>query len=138
MGKTMKTRGYFFLFILFSANSQAQEVVYRWVDRHNVVHFSHQPPADTQFTELYIKQRQHKPPVETSNAVVADDSTKLANEFTNNAIQLCENAKDNIAKLKMFEKIRVTDAEGNGKELSELEKLQQIKLSERQIEVYCK
>lgn len=133
----MKIQKYSLGFILFSsfAYSMADNVVvYRWVDSNNVVHFSQHQPEHDDYTELSM-----------SNIVKPkqENSSEVAEKTIQDPINItptpdkCEEAKANVSTLKGFDKIQYTNAKGELQVLSEQEKIQQLAINEKQVEVYC-
>ncbi|WP_448246038.1 DUF4124 domain-containing protein [Thalassotalea agariperforans] len=137
-------------FILMASNVIAQNsVIYRWVDQNNVVHFSqHQPQHDNYTTIQMAKNNQQSNsaaknvPQPNENATTkAIESINEADEKTaieNTMEKRCQEARANIRTLMAFDNVQYIDAEGQAKVLSETEKNQQLALSEKQVEVYCK
>ena len=111
--------------------TQATTVIYQWVDKNNVAHYSQQPPQGVEFKEIVIK-----PSTTTSTtsralaSEVNDESSSLAKAFSQSTLAKCENARTNLNKLKKFPKIEATNSKGESRLLTDIEKLQQMKLSE--------
>lgn len=133
----MKIQKYTLGFILLSSFSYAiadKVIVYRWVDSNNVVHFSQYQPKHDDYTELSM-----------SNATIAKEETtsdipeKTIETPTNFAATTnkCEEAKANVTTLKGFDKIQYTNSKGELQVLTEQEKIQQLAINEKQVEVYC-
>ena len=126
----------------FAENS----VIYRWVDTNNVAHFSQHQPEHDNFTTLEIGNKS-KSSVATNDNIPknpvtkAIDSINKAEEKTaieNTINKRCEEARSNIRTLMAFDNVQYIDSEGKAKVLTESEKNQQLALSEKQVEVYCK
>lgn len=112
--------------------------IYRWVDKDSIVHFSQQQPAtNIEYTELVMKNNKSSSQ-NNKTPEISTKANKLADNFEQDNLAKCDNAKSNILKLKQFEKIQSTDQNGESKVLSEIEKLQQIRLAEKQIDTFCK
>lgn len=133
----MKIQKYTLGFILFSsfAYGMAENViVYRWVDNNNIVHFSQHQPEHDDYTELSM-----------SNVVKTqkDNSSDVEEKTIDAPINIgptpdkCEEAKANVNTLKGFDKIQYTNAKGELQVLTEQEKVQQLAVNEKQVEVYC-
>jgi hypothetical protein len=121
--------------MMFSVNIFAENiVVYRWVDKNNVVHFSQNQPEHDDYVELTM-----------TNAPRVNDQKDLTElnlkgKNTNQLIDLkekCDTATANLRTLKAFNKIQFTNDKGETKVLSEEEKNQQLELNQKQVEVYC-
>lgn len=123
------------LLILFHYVCGANTVVYQWVDKKNVTHYSQQPPLGVSYTEIIIKSA--IPSQSQSESNVAIKAAPPSQAFGASATTLCQTAKDNLSLLTSFEKVEATDNNGETRLLSESEKLRQINLSEKQIAVYC-
>jgi hypothetical protein len=133
----MKIQKYLVGFILLSHFGYAladNVIVYRWVDSNNVVHFSQYQPKHDDYTELtmsnVIKAKEEKTtnppekPIEVPTNIVP-------------TADKCEEAKANVSTLKGFDKIQYTNSKGQLQVLSEQEKIQQLAINEKQVEVYC-
>ncbi|MDO6446199.1 DUF4124 domain-containing protein [Colwellia sp. 1_MG-2023] len=123
-----------FLFSSFAYSMAENVIVYRWVDSNNVVHFSQHQPKHDNYTEISM-----------SNTVKAKTETK--DDITENKPETpikiaatpnkCDEAKANVETLKGFDKIQYTNAKGELQVLSDQEKVQQLAVNEKQVEVYC-
>ena len=115
-------------------SSAANVTIYRWVDHNDVVHFSQQQPEHDNYTELSMssptrsKPVEQEKPIETVNTVLAVDGSNAK----------CEEAKANVQTLKAYDKIQYQDASGEIKVLDATQKMQQLEINEKQVEVYCR
>ena len=116
-------------------------VVYRWVDKNNVVHFSQNQPAHDNYTEIQVSTNATR---KASNAAVENnDHEQAQTEKQTDALDLlpstekCEEAKANVQVLKTYDKIQYTNESGETLLLSASEKQQQLAINEKQVEVYC-
>ncbi len=122
-----------------SASIAQNSVVYRWVDKNNVVHFSHEHPADIDFAEVKVHVAYTPPPL-TKNEKPTTEQEKSVDisHMSDEAIKKnCEAAKTNLSTLNSFENILVKDADGNDKTLTDEEKLIQIEQSKKYVGIYC-
>ncbi|OUS30410.1 hypothetical protein A9Q98_05310 [Thalassotalea sp. 42_200_T64] len=119
--------------------AQANEVtIYRWVDEDNVVHYSQHEPLIDDFTE--IKVHTAYSPVQTplkQTALEDDEESQLSNQLASASAAKCKNAQTNFRTLSDFDKIEVTGKDGKSRLLSGLEKQQRLRLSEKEVELYC-
>ena len=111
-------------------------VVYRWVDKNNVVHFSQHQPQHDNYTEIQV----------STNATRSDSAQDKAEEEPTEeeqplalipSTEKCEEAKANVRVLRTYDKIQYTNESGETLLLSESEKQQQLAINEKQVEVYC-
>lgn len=124
-----------------SFHTIAQDVIYRWVDENNVVHYSQHQPGHDNYTTLTISNRpatQPKPVQENKTELKAKSEQTEETSLDETLAERCTEATNNLKTLTEFERVQVTDAKGELKVLTETEKNQQIKLTKKQIEVYCK
>lgn len=131
--KQLKNIGY--VLLCFSGFSLADSVtVYRWVDDNNVVHFSQNQPSHNNYTELTMSNT-----VKPKNDLVAEQPNEPLEEplELQPSTEKCEEAKANVRTLKAYDKIQFTDPQGVIQVLSEKEKLQQLEINEKLVEVYC-
>jgi len=137
--------------VTLSTNVIAKKIaIYRWVDENNVVHFSqHQPQGDnySELTTVSSYNAQKKQPTVTNtertslNEQVAkfereQEEIKAKNEEI--VAQNCKAAQLNLKMLNSFNQVLTTDADGNNKLLTEKEKKEQIALSKKHVDLYCK
>lgn len=128
---------YYFAIIcmLFAAQLAADTVVYQWVDKNKVTHFSQQPPRGVKYTEIVVKGAMASVN-KNSDTNKTDNETALTN-LAEKSAATCSSAKDNLKMLTSYEQVNITEKDGSMRLLSETEKRQQISLAEKQIEVYC-
>jgi len=130
--------------VLFCSNVIAKDtIVYRWVDNNKVVHYSHEHPADKDYSEVNIQVAYSAPIIEPVSSTENDEDNTNNNqqpasqlspeEITKN----CESAQVNLKVLNSFERITVEDENGEARLLSDEEKQEQIELSNKHIDVYC-
>lgn len=126
--------------MLASSIFAAEVTVYRWVDEKDIVHFSQNQPAHDNYTELTMTEAYHPPVPDEKESAGEDSDTLLASTegLTENSLAKCNEAKANVRTLSAFDKIQYTDSDGVTKVLSKLEKEQQLEISKKQVEVYCK
>ena len=87
---------------------------------------AYQPPIPTQKIQL-LAQQPTAAELLTEKFNTAQDSNKK-----------CDEAKANIKTLSTFDKIQYTDNARKVNVLNEIEKTQQLEISKKQEEVYCK
>ncbi|WP_448213143.1 DUF4124 domain-containing protein [Colwellia sp. MEBiC06753] len=133
--------------ISFSLAAQ-DTTIYRWVDSNNVVHFSHAPPTDKDYATVDVKVSYAAPAKSDSNSSNANDDFQAEEEVLSAAEiekrnaeitkKNCDSAKENFKTLTNFEQILVEDENGQSRVLTEEEKKKHLKLSQKQMESYCK
>ena len=124
-----------------STNILAEDVIiYRWVDKGNIVHFSQNQPASGNYTEI-VMAANGQPKIPLGNV-----ASELPDEENNDEIEVvvidtssqCEEAKTNLSTLTTFERIRYTDKDGETKILDKEQQEEQIKNNKARIKEFCK
>lgn len=121
---------------LFSPLVWAEITIYRWVDERNIIHFSQHQPSVPYFEELTIKEYQKNKRVsplelkstEITPAEELDEKTRLR----------CNNSRSKLNTLLNFDKIQVTNEQGETNILTAKEKNEQVALARKEIEIYCR
>ncbi|TKB44267.1 DUF4124 domain-containing protein [Thalassotalea mangrovi] len=113
--------------------------VYRWVDKNGQIHFSQHEPIDKEYAEVTIETPYNKPkPSLPDRKIKEGDSPEVVSaKLAMQAEEKCENAKSNLRTLNDFPKVKVTGEDGKTRVLTPLEKLQQLRLAENEVAVYC-
>ncbi|XPF96062.1 DUF4124 domain-containing protein [Colwellia sp. RE-S-Sl-9] len=134
------------LLLAFSFNVIADDVViYRWVDENNVAHFSQNQPKTGDFTEIVMAKsnipniKNNTSPSESNVASLEKDKKEeqtSKNKLLDTAGK-CEEAKNNLATLTDFSRVRFVDANGETQILDEEKQAEQIAINKKRIEVYC-
>lgn len=129
--------------VIFCSNVIAKDtIVYRWVDNNNVVHYSHEHPADKDYSEVNIQVAYSAPIIKSEPSTENDEdnandkqptSQLSPEEITKN----CESAQVNLKVLNSFERITIEDESGETRLLSNEEKQEQVELSKKYVDVYC-
>lgn len=148
MNKSLKIRflSLSLIYCAFASNAEDQ-MIYKWIDEHNIAHFSQLKPNHNKFIEIPITNINRN--IKTANELNTqnnefDISINVINqEDEQNAIKAvmakhCEKAREDIRTLIAFDHVKYTDNNGKVKLLSESEKKQKLILSEKQVAVYCK
>lgn len=134
------------LLLILSLNVLADDrIIYRWVSEDNVVHFSQNQPASGQYTEIRVANTRLSKDNAESKVDKKSDSTALAkSKKIDTQIKLpdlteqCEEAKNNLATLTNFARVRFVDENGETQMLDDEQQKEQISINEKRIEVYCK
>jgi hypothetical protein len=124
--------------------SASELMVYRWVAKNNVVHFSQHQPVGDEYTEFLVSN-QSKIISRADPVVIPLDSDKkvvLKKEeedipSTINMTENCKEAEANLSMLMAFDKVQYTDESGVTQILSKQEKQQQLEINKKRAEVYC-
>jgi len=117
-------------------------IIYRWVDENNIAHFSQNQPATGDYTEIIMAS------TNSSTKEKETSFTQLKNSDVKKEVQLdnsepkentkeCEEAKKNLATLKDFDRVRFVDANGETQILDEAKQVEQIKINEEHVKVFC-
>ena len=128
-----------FLVLHYTASVAQETIVYRWVDNNNVVHYSHEHPADKDFAEVKVHVAYSPPssPKQVKTEQVDEKKIDISHMDEDVVKKNCESAKTNLTILNSFEKILIKDADGNDKTLTDEEKLVQIEQSKEYVGIYC-
>ncbi|WP_286266505.1 DUF4124 domain-containing protein [Thalassotalea atypica] len=116
-----------------------EKAVYRWVDNNNIVHFSHEHPADKDYAEVKV-QVSYQPPVSNPNDTNTSTEQEIDSKSQLNADamkQNCETSKTNLSVLDSFARIVIKNEKGEDQLLTDEEKKAQIELNKKQVELYC-
>lgn len=135
-----------------------KNTVYRWVDKHNVVHFSQQKPFDNTITDLstvsiYNASEDKKTSNLTSELTQSPDNTTLSTPLEQDDLLVqqqhnkdkkaemfkknCDAATANLKTLNSFRRVIYPDENGNQRMLSPEEKEEQIKYNTENVALYC-
>jgi len=127
--------------IICSSGVLAQDtIVYRWVDNNNVVHYSHEHPADKDYSEVKVHVAYTAPINKPSDDNLKQESKPETNNeslSTEEITKNCEAAQVNLKVLNSFERITVTDEDGSVRLLTDEEKQEQVEISHKYVDVYC-
>jgi hypothetical protein len=144
MGDSMNFRIISFGLVIYVSYCSASElVVYRWLDKNNVVHFSQHQPINDEYTQFLISNqskvisRADVMPLLPANKSGLPKSDKENIPSTINTSEKCKGAKENLAMLLAFKKLQYTDENGVKQILNEQEKNQQLAINQKRTEVYC-
>jgi hypothetical protein len=115
------------------------------VDKENIVHFSQHQPLHDNYTMLNTPN-DIRDQTEASQLSISDNKFVNKNNkkktTTDNLLQVsmnkrCDEAKKNLETLLSFERVQFSDNEGKTKIMTEIEKTEQVRLNEKQVDVYC-
>ena len=137
--------------LCFSSPINAKKTkVYRWVDKNNVVHFSHLHPTDTDFAQVDINfAYSANLPKETGTTFVdewlaerkaaqeAKDELKRIEQAKEITKQNCQAAQMNLTALSGVERILIKNPDGSSRILTVEEKQEQRKINKQHVEQYC-
>lgn len=134
--------------LMFALNAVAAtgdkdpNLVYRWVDSKGNVHFSQLPPPGQKADAVQIEAPEpSSTPVPVQAVAQTDQPSAHDDQLAQLQQQLksaCKQAKENLATLTTFDRVRQVDANGEYKMLSEEEKAVQIAQYQKQIKEACK
>jgi len=132
------------LLVTLSFNVLSDDViVYRWVDKDNVAHFSQNQPATGNYTEILMANSrasnfQNDDAVKAVMPSVVAAKEKVTNKTTNDSTEQCKDAKKNLETLAGFDRIRFVDANGETQILDKAEQEEQITINKKIVDTYCK
>lgn len=118
------------------------DVIYRWLDKNNVVHFSQNQPATGHYTEMVMTNTKLKKDNTVKNVLPSTipfkTEDKTSKKIASNPSERCEEAKKNLQTLGEFHRIRFVDAKGETQILDKAEQEEQITINKNIIDTYCK
>lgn len=119
------------LLLIFSLGASATEL-YRWTDSRGVIHFTDKPPKGVNAERVGAKRsntlsRPARDAEEAETAQAADPNAER-----------CRIERERLAILQSNSRIQMEGRDGNLKELSEEDVRQEISLTQRAIERFCK
>ena len=123
----------------------AVEGHYRWTDDSGKTHYSDRPPSgvDAEFIKFSSSKKSPPQPQEKATPAVSDQNNPSA-EGTLEIVpesqkdpQLCAQAQSNLKALSGNPKVRITEADGSKRLLSDSEKEQQRERARGFIKLYC-
>lgn len=133
--------------IIFCTSAKAKDIaIYSWVDENNVAHFSqHEPRSDNHsqlltYSSYETKQKANVKQLPSVDKQLAKDVKRQAEILAKNKViaeKNCQAAKVNIKTLNTFNRISISDPDGNSRVLTDKEKQEQITLSNKHIDLYC-
>ena len=135
------------LAVLMTGASYAADT-YKWTDDNGQVQYTQLPPKDRPYETIRVRSKEPAAAAAqatpTNKAASADDKQQTKGDVAEAKAEAeklarnCEIAKQNKEMLLTAAKIRVTDAEGNPRHLTEEERKERMQATELQIENYCK
>ena len=132
------------IFMYFDVTAADQLTVYRWIDKDNVVHFSQHQPKDGDFIEISMAVNQKSSAIidkentaKLPQADISDNANEVEPKEDSEIKDKCNSARENLATLQNFDKIKYKDEKGNIKVLGDIEKEQQLTMNKKQAEVFC-
>ncbi|WP_394176753.1 DUF4124 domain-containing protein [Thalassotalea litorea] len=130
----------FMLLTTVAAQAIAKDVtVYRWVDKNGQIHYTQHEPIDNEYAEVKIDTPYNKSKPSLMDKSVNTDigSEVVSAKLAKQGKEKCVNAKNNLRVLNDFPKVKVTEEDGSTRLLTPLEKQQQLRIAENEVEVYC-
>lgn len=147
---------FFPLIATVSMSAVAKDIpIYRWVDKDNVVHYSQNLPDTDNYTQLSTvssfkllpkeEKSTEKKSTVTQTQVPSENQESLQDrQFAKNKATFdknCKAAKMNIRMLTTVEDVMISEETSSGeitnRALTEKEKKEKIKLSNKHVEIYC-
>jgi hypothetical protein len=132
--------------VYFDVSAAEKLTVYRWLDEHNVVHFSQHQPEHDDYIEISMSNNKKSSVI--VDEVSSDEAFKLQNNTFDDSSEesnfnhelndeKCLTARENITTLANFDKVQYEDGQGSVEILTVLEKQQQLTINRKQAELYC-
>ncbi|TWX50678.1 DUF4124 domain-containing protein [Colwellia hornerae] len=132
------------LIFYFGYCSASELMIYRWVDKDNVVHFSQHQPIGDEYTQFLVSnQSSISSRADLITGPLVSDKDIASQQNTDNIAatidmpKKCLEAQENLAMLTAFDKVQYTDEKGSKQILTETEKQQQLAINQKRTEVYC-
>ena len=123
----------------YSGHCLATELmVYRWVDKNNIVHFSQHQPVGDEYTEFLVSNQSKiiSRTDDVSDVPIPDKDISSEKNKMDMSKQ-CKEAKDNISMLMAFDKVQFIDDKGTKQILTKQDKKLQLDLNKKRTEIYC-
>ncbi|MCC4831724.1 DUF4124 domain-containing protein [Shewanella sp. 10N.7] len=126
-------------------------VIYTWVDKDGVSHYSQQPPEDVDSKKVYSEDIEPAqvgyvpvlPNTPTSSQAssqsdLAQKAALIKEKDAEQAASICESAKHSLNVLNSYQNLHRTNKEtGEEVVVTEEERLEQIEKSEERIKLFC-
>ncbi|GAB1256319.1 DUF4124 domain-containing protein [Aurantivibrio plasticivorans] len=129
-----------------SLSTHAAQTFYKWIDEEGVTHYSAQKPHGQQADEVTIRggrqtsqsSSQASTPANTNNQKDSSpETTSNEEEFSRKDPERCNWAKDNLATLQSYSRVRVKEDNGELRYLSDKEKQSKIRDIQKIIDEAC-
>ncbi|NQZ87454.1 MAG: DUF4124 domain-containing protein [Colwellia sp.] len=126
------------LFFYFGHCSASELMIYRWVDKNNIVHFSQHQPVGDDYTEFLVSN-QSKIISRADDATTPSMSDKSIYSEKNkiSMSKQCEEAKSNVSMLMAFDEVHYINDKGIKQILNKQEKQKQLNINKKRTEFYC-
>lgn len=131
--------GFLFTSLAISQSALSSDKVYTWTDAQGVVHYGERPPKDTKAT-LIRTRTGHSDPAPQSEAPAAPQETTEQPQQTSGVeknAQQCTTARQNLTTLTGYARVKIADANGETRYLSEEEKQQKMDETQKVIDQVC-
>ena len=140
-----------FCALLVSAVASAEQF-YKWIDAQGTTHYTEDPPppSATNSSEVRVSTRQPSgsdaappaPAAKNSNKTDNDKKAKTDSSKNNAAVadkdpERCKILQDNLQAMQSHGRVKMTDANGEVRVLSDDEKQQQMDSTQKQIKTFC-
>ncbi|WP_299793583.1 DUF4124 domain-containing protein [uncultured Shewanella sp.] len=133
---------------LMSIGSASATVIYKWVDKDGVTHYSQQIPEDAASDKLYSEDIEQQPigfiapkerPAEPEPSEEEKNAARIKKENKQHAADICENAKHSLKFLTTHSRLRSKDeTTGEMVAMREEDRQARIKEQEERIRLFCK
>lgn len=132
--------GFLLANLMVSQSVLSSDKVYTWTDEQGVVHYGERPPKDIKAT-LVKTRTGHSDPVPaaaaptTSNTATAQQPQQTVG-VEKNASQ-CATARNNLTTLQGYARVKIADANGEMRYLTEEEKQKKMDETQKVIDQVC-
>jgi len=144
----MFTKTLVLVLALISIGSASATVIYKWVDKDGVTHYSQQKPENASTDKIHSEDIEQQPigfiapkerPAEPQPSEEEKNATRIKEENKQHAADICDNAKHSLNVLTSHSRIRSQDeTTGEMVAMREEDRQAKIKEQEERIRLFCK
>ncbi len=144
----MFTKSLVLILILASIGSASATVIYKWVDKDGVTHYSQQVPENTSTDKIYSEDIEQQPigftapkarPAAPEPSKEEKNAARIKEHNKEQAADICENAQHNLKVLTTHSRFRSKDeTTGEVVAMKEEDRQAKIKVQEERIKLFCK
>lgn len=131
--------GFLFTSLAVSQSALSSDKVYTWTDAQGVVHYGERPPKDTKATLIRTRTGHSDPTPEAVPATPQDSAAQQPQQTiaVEKDAQQCTAARQNLTTLTGYARVKIADANGETRYLSEEEKQQKMDETQKVIDQVC-
>ncbi len=123
-----------------ATNQDDENLVYRWTDSQGNVHFSQTPPPQQKVDQLLVEVSKPSPAKASTDSGAEEDAAKARTPLEKMSARIeaeCQRARENLAVLTTYDRVRIKDSQGNFTLLHGEEKERQIAEHQQLVEEMC-